>query len=171
MKQPRNVLRMVVHAKLLLNPLADERPGPHARLKPRGLRARLDDASDLLALLDAQSRRAPGQRARPQPVSPLRVVPGGPLRDGGSIDADLLGHVDGATTLDVAQHALGAAPHRQLFQNRRFMQKLPQSPDLRRRQPRRHDCPPIRCASHEPHSQHARPQMERRMMTALSESV
>jgi hypothetical protein len=51
------------------------------------------------------------------------------------------------------------------------MQKLPQSPDLRRRQPRRHDCPPIRCASHEPHSQHARPQMERRMMTALSESV
>jgi hypothetical protein len=59
MQQPWDVLRVVVHAKALLDPLADERSGPHARLKSGRLRTGLDDARDLGPLLLRQSRRTP----------------------------------------------------------------------------------------------------------------
>jgi hypothetical protein len=56
MKKSWNVLRVVVHAEALLDPLADKRSGPHARLKPRSLRTGLHDARDLGSLLLGQSR-------------------------------------------------------------------------------------------------------------------
>jgi hypothetical protein len=63
MKQAWNVLRVVVHAELLLYPLADKRSGPHAGLKTRGLRTGFDDTRDFRALLIAQSWRATGQQS------------------------------------------------------------------------------------------------------------
>jgi hypothetical protein len=122
MKQPRNVLRVVVHAELLLDPLADKRSSPHPRLKTGGLRTGFDDTRDFRALLIAQSRRATGQQSGTQAVSPFRVVPTDPFRDGRTVDAHLLGQVDGAAPFHVAQHALCAPPHRQVLQNRRFTQ-------------------------------------------------
>ena len=59
MKQSGDVLRVIVHAEALLDPLADERSGPHPGLKPSSLRTSLDDARDLGPLLLSQSRRTP----------------------------------------------------------------------------------------------------------------
>jgi hypothetical protein len=60
MKQSWDVLRVVVHAEALLDPLADKRSGPHAGLKAGRLRTGFDDAGDLRPLLLGQTRRTPG---------------------------------------------------------------------------------------------------------------
>ena len=127
MEQSRNVLRVIMHAEALLDPLADQRPSPHARLKPSRLRTGLDDSGDLDTLLLAQSGSATGQRSGAQTVGPFRVVPTGPLGDGRTVHVDFFGQRDRAATVDVAEHALGTAPRRQVFQNGRFTEKLPQS--------------------------------------------
>src|ERR1019366_3533880 len=111
MQQPWDVLRVVVNAEALLDPLADKRSGPHARLKSGRLRTGFDDARDLGPLLLRQPRRPPGQQPGAQPVGTLRIVPTDPLRDGGTVHANLLGDVDGGAALDVAEHAFRSPPH------------------------------------------------------------
>lgn len=171
MKQSWDVLRVVVHAEALLDPLADKRSGPHAGLKSRRLRTGLDDARDLGPLLFRQSRRTPRQQPGAQPLGALRIVPTGPLRDGRAVHADLLREVDGCAAIDVAEHAFRSPPHRQVLQGSRLTQKLSQSLHLSRLQPR---CPnrlPIACSPHGRTSQHTRPPMDREMTTVLREAV
>ena len=63
MQQSRNVLRVVVHAEALLDPLADKRSGPHTRLEPGRERPSLDDTRHLGSLLVRQAGRPSWKRA------------------------------------------------------------------------------------------------------------
>lgn len=51
MQQPRNVLRVVVHAKSLLDPFTDQRTRPDSRLESGCQWTGFDDANDLRPLL------------------------------------------------------------------------------------------------------------------------
>jgi hypothetical protein len=124
-KHSRDVLRVVVDLEPLLDPFADEGSGPHARLKPSRFGTSFDNTRDLSALVFAQSRLATGQWSRAQPLGPLIVVPTGPLRNCGTVDADLLRKADRRLPLDVAKHALCAPPHREILHRRGFTQQLP----------------------------------------------
>jgi hypothetical protein len=171
MKHSRDVLRVVVHAEPLLDPLADQRASPDARLESGCLRTCFDDAYELTALLLRQSWRSPWKRARTQARGTFGVVPGDPFCDRRTIDLQLGCHRDGRTSVDVPEHTLGAPPHREILQDGRLAQQLSQPIKLTRRQTRWTNSLSIQCSSHATATKHTRQGMEREMRTPLREPV
>lgn len=171
MKDPRNVLWVVLHAEVLLDPLADQRTGPDTRRKSRSLRSCFNDPNQLLALLLRKSARSTRQGSRAQTLSALSVVPCDPLGHSRTIDLQLCRHRDRGAALGVPKHGLGAAPHREILENRCFAQQIPEPVQLTPRQPRWSNGFSVECSSHDKGTKHSRIQMESEMMTRLGERV
>lgn len=171
MKKARDVLGMVVNAKSLLNPLADERSGPDARTKSSSLGTGLHDPHDLGALLVGQPRGAPESRPRPQSFAALFVVPAHPLRHGRAVGIQLGRHGDRRAPLDVTEHGFGTPPERQILERHAFTQQLPNLVHFVGRQPRGTNRLSVACSAHGREQSTVTAEWKAEMTTALREDV
>jgi hypothetical protein len=132
MQQSRDVLLVVAHPEVLLDPVLHHGTVPHAGGEASSLRTRLDDLLELRQLLVAQTVRSPGCTASPEPLNTVDVIPTDPLLDGGQGHVQLLGQLRRRLAVDVAEHRAPASPGCQVGLRCRLLEKLVQLHQLLR---------------------------------------
>jgi hypothetical protein len=126
MQQSRDVLLVVAHTEVLLDPVLHHGAVPHAGGEASSLRTVLDDLLELRQLPVAQTVRSPGRTASPEPLNTVDVIPTDPLVHGGQGHVQLLGQLRRRLAVDVAEHRAPASPGCQVGLRCRLLSKLVQ---------------------------------------------
>lgn len=130
MQQSRDVLLVVVHAEIRLDPVLDHRPVPYPGGEPRRLRASFDNVLELRQLSIGQPVCGPGRRARPKPLHPIHIVPGDPLFHRRQRHVELPGQLRDRLAEDVPEHRTTAPPGCQVGLRDGLLKKLLQLQEL-----------------------------------------
>jgi hypothetical protein len=170
-EHPRDVLRVVLDAEVLPNPLAYERPRPDPRPEARSHRPSLDDARELQPLVECEAWGATGRDPRTQPLDAIGLVPCQPLRRCRPMHAELSRECGDWLPPEVPKDATSPSPHIQVLGGFRLPYELLQGTDLRDRPPPLTNRLTVTRTSHGDRRHHGWLRMERTMEPQLREAV
>ena len=130
MQQSRDVLLVVVHTEVLLDPVLHHGPVPHACGEAGSLGTGPDDLLEPRQLFVGQTVRGARRTASPEPLNAVDVIPTDPLLDGGQGHVQLLGQLRRRLAMDVAEHRPTAPPCCQVGLRDGLVEKLFQLHEL-----------------------------------------